>query len=346
MTHKTTSQLGNTHILYTLYLYILKRSLTYRNIFLYRGISYTLFFAIFGNILRWSYGYSLLQNDGKGGLGSDEGTVVVEYGATHHGDEEISQHLSSPPSSLSRRSLLDDAEEGQIFSRPDSTTTIAGEHHKPVNESTSLLSSFPHLPGDENDNKQRPAWVEKIVKIARLINSYMTPPLYAALLALFVGLIPPLKDLMYDKQGFLYPSLTSAIQSCGKAAVPIILVCLGAQLTDILQMHRSSLALTKPVMTAVAVRTLLLPLMVIPIVIAFVNFGSSWSAIASDPVFSTMMIIVGCTPTAINLVQICQVTGAFEDDMLRVLFWSYGVICVPMFTLVVFLALNIVDRFL
>jgi predicted permease len=59
-----------------------------------------------------------------------------------------------------------------------------------------------------------------------------------------------------------------------------------------------------------------------------------------------MMIILGCTPTALNLVQITQLNNVFEEEMVRLLFWSYGVVCIPICTFVVFISLNIVNTFL
>jgi len=86
-------------------------------------------------------------------------------------------------------------------------------------------------------------------------------------------------------------------------------------------------------------RTVIVPLFVIPVVLFFARLGESVSTIALDPVFAFAMIILGCGPTAINLVQICQAKAAFEDEMGRVLFWSYAVVAVPLMTTVVLIAL-------
>lgn len=172
----------------------------------------------------------------------------------------------------------------------------------------------------------------------------MSPPLHAALLALFVGLFPPLKHLMYDEDSFFYASITKAIESCGKASVPIVLVCLGAQLKSIRETQQTNTTQRskKAITLSIFIRMFLAPLCVIPIVFLFAKFGQNWSELASDPMFLVSMIVVGCTPTAINLSQITQVSGVFEEEMLNVLFWSYGVICIPVCTLVVFLALILV----
>lgn len=274
-----------------------------------RGISYTLFFAIFGNLIRWSYGYQLLQKR------SEDDTFTI------HEDEEVNIHnkgyQSFPPASSSASSSSGEG----ISTHPVSSATVS------LNESTSLLHQ-------NKQTEEKPIW--KIV--IQRIHGFMSPPLYAAVIALIVGL-SPLKPLLYNKQSFLYPSFTKAIESCGKAAVPLILSCLGAQLVDISQsQHAASAEMKKPITLAIFLRMVLTPFIVLPLAALFVQYGHQWSSLASDPVFITMMIILGCTPTAINLVQITQVNHIFEEEMLRMLFWSYGVVCVPVCTLLVFLA--------
>lgn len=292
---------------------------------------------------------------------SNNNTVVVDYTRPHYGGTDNDSDDNRD---------IEQGYEDNDNERRASLRTLAEQHHnhppqkgQVVNETSGLLSSFPSLPSDldedgqsdgsESSSSSTRLWLQRLPGYATVsawakwIHQYMTPPLYAAMLAIFVGLIPPLKDLLYDKDSFLYPSFTSAIQSCGRAAVPIILVCLGAQLTEISQSSGQSLGSSKkPVAAVIIIRMCLAPVFVIPIVTLFVQYASDWATIAADPVFNVMMIILGCTPTAINLVQISQVTGAFEDEMLQVLFWSYGVVCIPVFTLVVFLALNVIDKLL
>ncbi|KAI8640371.1 dynein light chain 1, cytoplasmic [Parasitella parasitica] len=303
-----------------------------------RGISYTLFFAIFGNLIRWSYGYQLLQKNEDDDVMEDNRTMNEEDPVEHL--QTSSYHSFDNSSSISSASdeYLTTSRSGMPPRQLSAVTITVAD------ESTSLLPQT-----NLKSNKQ----MEDIVvpeplykRVAKRVNGFMSPPLYAAFFALVVGL-SPLKPILYDKQSFLYPSLTKAIEGCGKAAVPLILTCLGAQLVSIQEsQHPVSPQMKKPVATAIAIRMLLMPFLVVPIVVLFVLYGARFSTLASDPVFITMMIVLGCTPTAINLVQITQVNNIFEEEMLRMLFWSYGVVCVPICTLVVFLALNVVDRML
>ncbi|KAL0085958.1 dynein light chain 1, cytoplasmic [Phycomyces blakesleeanus] len=301
-----------------------------------RGISYTLFFAIFGNLVRWSYGYNLLRKR------EDEIVDIDSLSSTTTDSDQISEN-NYVGSGNNDRNANPHNGGGKKNSKYDANDDNS-------NERTGLLSNSINIQQQNVSGFDR--FVARvpggrfIVRVAKRFDSFMSPPLYAAMLALIVGLTP-LKPLLYAKDSFLYPSFTKAIETCGKAAVPLILTCLGAQLTCISEtQHETSPAMKKPVATAIGVRMVLMPLLVIPVVVLFVLYGAQWSSLAKDPVFIIMMIVLPSTPTAINLVQITQVNNIFEEEMLHMLFWSYGVVCVPVCTVLVFAALNIVDRLL
>jgi predicted permease len=218
----------------------------------------------------------------------------------------------------------------------------------PENKLTVKKTSYGNLE-TENEMEQLASGARKranrFLDFFHSINKFMSPPLWAALLGLVVGLTPPLKSIMYSKDSFVYASLTRSIESCGKASVPIVLISLGAQLhsMQLNDKHISDQKMKKPVALSIFIRMILAPMCVIPIVWLFSKLGQHISNLAIDPMFIVAMIIMGCTPTAINLTQITQVTGAFEVEMLHVLFWSYGVICIPVCTFVVFISLTIVS---
>ncbi|KAF7729014.1 hypothetical protein EC973_005045 [Apophysomyces ossiformis] len=301
-----------------------------------RGFSYALFFGLFSNVLRWSYGYNVLQAQASDKERAAAENTMPYYGTTARSSDELSYD-----SDLER--LADDD------IRRMSAVTIAAVDHNipktPDHERTRLLSSSPPYSSTPTEIPSPPLSVrehihQRLQKTARSIHGYMSPPLYAAIVALFVGLIPPLKEALYSKQSFFYPSFTKAVESCAKPAVPVILLCLGSQLSTITARHFPS----RVVVTTIITRMFLIPLSFVPIVIWFAKYGSAWSAIASDPAFLVIMVVLGCTPTAINLIQITQVSGYCQEEMLELLFWSYGVICIPVCTLVIFVALAAVDR--
>lgn len=248
-----------------------------------RGVSYILFFGLFSNFFRWSFGFNLLRKESK-----DEEEVVADYTS--------------------------------IISHVDSAT----------------LTSYGSIRTSEKDSSPL------FRKAMKYIQGFMSPPLYAAILAFLVGLCNPLKSILYNKDSFFYVSFTHAIESCGKASVPIVLICLGAQLKTIRQVQGTiSNKVQQTVKATLLIRVFLVPLCIIPIIYAFSRLKLD---LAKDPVFIVSMVIAGCMPTSINLAQITQANRAFQDEMLHVLFWSYGVACIPLCTFIVFAALYIVKE--
>ncbi|CAO3587713.1 unnamed protein product [Absidia cylindrospora] len=311
-----------------------------------RGVAYTIFYAMFCNIVRWSYGYHLLQqpqttNEDRSDIKqqqlrySDYSTTAptVRYDTQHiKGDNEPAPTASSMSKSTHETSPL-------LPICHNSVDTYSSHRYETL-----------------------PCWIGRQIKaLALIFHGNMSPPLYAALLGLMVGL-SPLQPLLFNKHAFLYPSVTKAVQSCGKVAVPLILVCLGSQLTFIakekqqqqqqqqLISYRSSFYDHSPsssssrraVVAALVARMMITPLLVVGIVLACLKYTAI--DLLQDPVFVVALIILGCTPTAINLSQISQVSEVFEEEMLQVLFWSYGVVCVPVMTAIVFIALKIVEK--
>ena len=76
-----------------------------------------------------------------------------------------------------------------------------------------------------------------IIKIGTIVRrfligvwSFMNPPLWAMLLAIFVASIPDLQRFFFANGTFFKNSVTSAIRQSGGVAVPLILVVLGGNL--------------------------------------------------------------------------------------------------------------------
>ncbi|KAG0259777.1 hypothetical protein DFQ27_003897 [Actinomortierella ambigua] len=140
-----------------------------------RGISYILFYAIFGNLVRWSYGFTLLVPKDKPQIMPPEGILIQVD------DHPIVQTVSSappPPNSVIRR---------------------------------------------------------KFASVVSGIRQILTPPLLTALASLVIGLVPQLHELFMSENSKIYSFLVRPLESCGAAAIPMILLCLGAQVVGFAQ---------------------------------------------------------------------------------------------------------------
>jgi len=152
----------------------------------------------------------------------------------------------------------------------------------------------------------------------------MTPPLLGAFLGIIVGIVPPLHAIFVTDGGVLNRTVFAAIGACGRASVPLILLCLGAQIYSILMQPKqaSKVSQTSTLVIILFLRMLLLPLLSIFIVQS--TKSSLGGALASDPMFIVSIMLLATCPTAVNLMMVCQANGCLEGIMGRVLIWQYG----------------------
>ncbi|KAF9200517.1 hypothetical protein BGZ49_009274 [Haplosporangium sp. Z 27] len=82
-----------------------------------------------------------------------------------------------------------------------------------------------------------------------------------------------------------------------------------------------------PIVYSLFSRMLLVPLICLPLILF--QPSSLSPALTMDPAFSLTLVLIAASPTAINMIQLCQIKGFFEHDMAAVLFWSYCVLGIP-----------------
>ncbi|KAI9286439.1 auxin efflux carrier [Umbelopsis sp. AD052] len=141
------------------------------------------------------------------------------------------------------------------------------------------------------------------------------PPLLAAIVALVVGITPPLKHLFFSQDGVFYSSLTATIRQLGQACIPMVMITLGAELYTL---PRDTSPSTKEMVTAI----IILKMLVMPILGgAAVLSLRQW--VTDDPMLLFVLILLAASPTAINLMTISQMTRRYESETATVLFYSY-----------------------
>ena len=250
--------------------------------------------------LRYSYGVKLLsradtiyQPEGN----AEECTPLLGDGAT----------LTSPPSSATLADGYDQSDcrdpiqpfKNNASLSPPANQKFYNSFPNSPNDSRIVLPTYDSASDTENDDDvvlpthSRPkrclhrSW-HHIARAVAILNSFMTVPLWSALLSLLVACIEPLKHALLNH---LQP-VDSAIANAGKCSVPLTLVVLGAyfyvpdestktrtfmqMIRDIWHTLRRKNALsqenqiklnpgeTKTVILAVASRMIITPLVLIP----------------------------------------------------------------------------------
>ena len=68
------------------------------------------------------------------------------------------------------------------------------------------------------------------LKIFRSILTVWNPPLTGAVLAVLIGIIPPIKHEFYHREGFFYGTVTTSLANIGELFTALMLFVLGANL--------------------------------------------------------------------------------------------------------------------
>ncbi|KAF9909226.1 hypothetical protein EC991_008987 [Linnemannia zychae] len=437
-----------------------------------RGISYILFYAIFGNLVRWSYGFTLLVPKDK----EEEEEEPEEYNALPPAAPSVLINVDMPSSSRpsgSRPSNASALTVTSTYRNAQSNSLTNGESYQGAFEHTPLKKpaqqqadpSYLHplsLPQSSNNTRMPrspAASISESVLLQRAQTAYerirqvLTPPLLTALLALVVGLVPSLHQLFMSPSSTFYRFLVRPIEGCGAAAIPMILLCLGAQVVHFAATSSSSsasdvpkpsvpknkhkkvspktglgiyttapqgelssddersvgsnngqresygsgiatlrsnasssatllhfnqpsdhtlagdahdrrrqgstdsessvpsdesddealpligstssapvqpgyrISWITPVPFILFARMILVPVICMPAILFHPESLSP--VLTTDPTFSLALVLLAAAPTAINMIQICQIKGFFELPMASVLFWSYCVFGIP-----------------
>ncbi|KAF9084803.1 hypothetical protein BGX23_010195 [Mortierella sp. AD031] len=387
-----------------------------------RGVSYILFTSVFDNLMRWSFGLNLLSHH-KG----DE-TNGKDDGCSGNENNNNNNPVGQPGSSMESTAAASNSVQQDVIINMDSHSTP-----KAVASSTTL--------GTETTT-----WASRFIKMLKKARGVLQPPLVTAIVALIVGLIRPLHHILMDPDSKVFIFLIRPLDTCGRAAVPMILLCLGAQVLSFdsspspsastsstvvsstagtanssraptpygvastsksqhsndfgirrgsnsssssssgsstassrssdesspllshsntaatlavqkpTQCHHrhlefglshsksspSTTIITKknhnPVPFILFCRMFLSPLITLPAILLVPNSLSP--ELLGDPIFRLTMVMLSASPTAVNMMQICQINGFFEKKMARLLFWSYCVVGVPGILIWVMVALQ------
>lgn len=242
-----------------------------------RGISYILFYAIFGNLVRWSYGFSLLVPKDP----EPSSMPIVESPPTVHrapslphvlinvdepsGSGTTHPTIDTEPSSP--RTLQDDHDHNYPeYMSDDDNDTDNQDPRTRRNSAASLFRSPQNVKQYRSTNLQpispvqsprgfsarftprrkrtkgstRKMLRQKATTAIERIRQVLTPPLFTALLALVIGLVPALHQLIMGADSKFYAYVIRPIEGCGAAAIPMILLCLGAQVVHLASTNATS----------------------------------------------------------------------------------------------------------
>ncbi|KAJ2725780.1 hypothetical protein GGI07_000987 [Coemansia sp. Benny D115] len=180
-----------------------------------RGVSYAMIFATLNNILRWSFGVALM-----GGVGAKNKSAFNSVNASPRSPAPMGHTLPESPA------LVASGSAGAPMLRRELGISNGG-HGGNVedDELTPLYLGAPAQPL----RSRRQSLMLRVGQIWESVQAGITPPVYAIAAAFLVIIIKPLHRAVMDPSTVLN-TIWSAIDMCGDACVPLILISLGGQL--------------------------------------------------------------------------------------------------------------------
>ncbi|KAI8817712.1 auxin efflux carrier [Fimicolochytrium jonesii] len=332
-----------------------------------RGIAFVLFYSLFSNILRWTVCYQLLakspQDAATPVLTANDSRDTPSIVETASEDTAVDQETLFPGDAIvagvpdsdrntfaarcrRRSQVFTSSEDLQDFFKQRTPIGPDSDERSPllpppVSSGDFVNSISPPSPREIQDNISKTRWAN----FKETIKDIMNPPLYAALFAIVVGIIPPLKALFFGPDTTidapLEEMITDPLYSLGEASVPIIILTLGGQLGSMQAVAEgpSEEGVVKDAVVVMVIRMMLMPLAV---------GGFLWTAgdfipLGHDRTFLIAMMLLSACPTALNIMNMSQAQRNHENRTARLLSYSY-LVCIPVLTAWVVLFLLMVER--
>ncbi|CAA7013537.1 unnamed protein product [Microthlaspi erraticum] len=203
-----------------------------------------------------------------------------------------------------------------LSSNPPSETQPSIESNYDDSYKVPLISSK-----EEEDNLKVSKWEKVKRRLASLsekvnLKTIFAPSTIAAIIALVVGLISPLRKLIIGNVAPLRV-LQDSVTLVGDGAIPAMTLIIGGNL---LKGMRSSGMKKSTIIGVVVARYIFLPISGVLIV----RGAYKLNLITSEPLYQFVLLLQYAVPPAMNLGTITQLFGAGESECSVILLWTYA----------------------
>ncbi|KAG2313438.1 hypothetical protein Bca4012_027994 [Brassica carinata] len=173
---------------------------------------------------------------------------------------------------------------------------------------------------EEEDNQKVGRWDNvklRMVSLSEKVNlrTIFAPSTIAALIALVVGLITPIRKLIIGN-GAPLGVLQDSVTLVGDGAIPAMTLIIGGNL---LKGMRSSGMKKSSIIGVLVARYIFLPISGVLIV----RGAYKLDLITSEPLYQFVLLLQYAVPPAMNLGTITQLFGAGESECSVILLWTY-----------------------
>ncbi|KAM5531279.1 hypothetical protein V8D89_015080 [Ganoderma adspersum] len=166
-----------------------------------------------------------------------------------------------------------------------------------------------------------------------VFHHYVSPPLLGAVLALIIGIIPPLHRAILDEDGALYSSATQTVVNLGELFPALQAFTVGAELALVRSTHPGGRA----TLWVLSVRFVLAPLLALLLVWCTAGRG----LYVDDRLVWFLLVLIPAGPSAMVLVSVAELVDVDQGDIAGYLTVAY--LLSPLMAVVCSAGLAVVD---
>ncbi|KAK4410140.1 protein PIN-LIKES 2 [Sesamum angolense] len=217
-------------------------------------------------------------------------------------------HLMDPP--FERYEVVDDGIEIQELSTNDLNMPLLLEAELPAMDKASFIARS----SLSRNSVPEPDLLEEGGSGA--VSHIFQPPIFATILAFIVGMVPPIKSVVYGNDAPL-SFITDSLEILAGAMVPSVMLILGGMLAEGPNESRLGIRTTIGIIVA---RLLILPLAGLGVVSLADRLKF---LIAGDQMYRFVLLLQYTTPSAILLGAIASLRGYAASEASALLFWQH-----------------------
>lgn len=176
-----------------------------------------------------------------------------------------------------------------------------------------------HAPRENHKNSYPSSRFHRVITA---IEEFLNPAVASALLAIFIGITPPLHYLFYDNVA-ISSSVTQSIKSLGGLYPALQLFALGSKLTTPLKR-----AVRKSTIVIIAIIRFGLAGLISISIVYFMTTHVSPDIWPMDPMLNFVLMITPVGPPAITLAAVAEIAGVSSDEVTavsRMLLYTYAI---------------------
>ncbi|THH02097.1 hypothetical protein EW026_g747 [Hermanssonia centrifuga] len=137
--------------------------------------------------------------------------------------------------------------------------------------------------------------------------SKMSPPLIGAIVALIIGLVPPLHDLFYSRDSPMYTSVTQSAQNLGELFVSLQMFTVGAELALVPHAKPGWI----PTIYAMFIRFVMMP--TLSLLFVWTTAGRDWYV--NDELVWFLLILIPSGPSAMLLANVAELVDVDQGPV-------------------------------